>query len=130
MPLIESFVPRAALCPGFLMVLSTLLKSVTTLCTREQYLRMIMWLLIKSVLKTKILLMTFRKFLASCFSCKGKKAYTLIKVPIVFTSDAMNHYFCNIGCEMNAQFTTHLPPRKVLLVFILFSLMSLPLNLL
>ena len=127
MPLIESFVPRAALCPGFPMVLSTLIKSVTTLCTREQYLRMIMWLLIKSVLKTRILLMTFQNFL---FQLQREKAYTLIKVPIVFTSDAMNHYFCNIGCEMNAQFTTHLPPGKVLLVFILFSLMSLPLNLL
>ena len=93
------FVPRAALCPEFLMILSTSLKSVTT-CIREQYLRMIMysldsidqseiWLLIKSVLKRKNLLMTLYvapilpKIYVGLFQFQQEETYTVIMYPLI-----------------------------------------------
>ena len=99
MPLIEAFVPRAALCPGFLMTLSALLKSMTT-CTREKNLRMIMysldstdhsetWLVIRSILIRKKLLMTLfvaqnsSKNLWPAVSVATGKTYTLIMYPLI-----------------------------------------------
>ena len=96
MSLIEAFVPRAALCPGFLMTLSALLKSMTT-CIREQYLRMIMYLRqyrsLRNLVTNKIrsnkkklnlfVALTLPKNYGGLFQLQREKAYTLIMYPLI-----------------------------------------------